>query len=124
MTDKILAAIENGVGWLTFNNPEKRNAFSIEMSLVAADVIASFDADGCMGRNAATASYTFDSQVTISIHWDWTTLAVRLGDPVAQRWSIAGHGQPGAERDIPGPRGRRRAPAAARRFFASLRRGR
>ena len=30
-TDKILARIEDGIGWLTFNQPEKRNAISLGM---------------------------------------------------------------------------------------------
>ena len=30
-TDKIIAKKENGIGWVIFNNPEKRNAMSLEM---------------------------------------------------------------------------------------------
>lgn len=30
-TQKILASVEDGVGWVTFNNPERRNAMSLEM---------------------------------------------------------------------------------------------
>ena len=30
-TDKILAEIDSGIGWVTFNNPERRNAISLEM---------------------------------------------------------------------------------------------
>lgn len=30
-TTKMLARIEDGIGWLTFNNPERRNAVSLEM---------------------------------------------------------------------------------------------
>jgi enoyl-CoA hydratase/carnithine racemase len=30
-TDKMLSRNENGVGYITFNNPEKHNAVSIEM---------------------------------------------------------------------------------------------
>jgi len=44
-TDKILSSKRDGVGSLIFNNPEKRNAFSLEMSLAAADVIEDFAAD-------------------------------------------------------------------------------
>jgi enoyl-CoA hydratase len=43
--DKILSSKRDGVGSLVFNNPEKRNAFSLEMSLAAADVIEDFAAD-------------------------------------------------------------------------------
>ena len=30
-TNKMLSRIDNGVGYITFNNPEKHNAVSIEM---------------------------------------------------------------------------------------------
>jgi enoyl-CoA hydratase len=42
---KILAKKNGPIGHLVFNNPEKRNAFSLEMSLAAADVIEDFLAD-------------------------------------------------------------------------------
>src|SRR5262245_8721962 len=41
----ILSRKEGGVGHLVFNNPEKRNAFSLEMSIAAADVMDDFLAD-------------------------------------------------------------------------------
>ena len=43
--DRILASVREGIGSLVINNPEKHNAFSIEMSLAAADVIESFGRD-------------------------------------------------------------------------------
>lgn len=43
--NKILSKKKGSVGHLIFNNPEKRNAFSLEMSLAAADVIEDFLAD-------------------------------------------------------------------------------
>ena len=39
---KILSRKVGAVGHLVFNNPEKRNAFSLEMSVAAADVIEDF----------------------------------------------------------------------------------
>jgi enoyl-CoA hydratase len=30
-TDRILASVENGIGWITFNHPERRNAMSLDM---------------------------------------------------------------------------------------------
>ena len=44
-SDKILSRKEGPVGYLTFNNPERRNAVSPEMSAAAADVMADFTAD-------------------------------------------------------------------------------
>jgi enoyl-CoA hydratase len=45
MTDKMLASVENGIGWLTINNPERRNALSMEMASRGADIIDDFTAD-------------------------------------------------------------------------------
>jgi enoyl-CoA hydratase len=45
-TDKILAAIdEDGIGWLTFNNPARRNALSLEMWEGIGDAFEALDAD-------------------------------------------------------------------------------
>jgi enoyl-CoA hydratase len=45
MTEKILADVEGGIGWLTFNQPEKRNAMSMEMWQGVADAFEAFQAD-------------------------------------------------------------------------------
>ena len=42
---KILSSVSEGIGILTFNNPEKRNAMSIEMWEGAAEVLAAFRDD-------------------------------------------------------------------------------
>jgi enoyl-CoA hydratase/carnithine racemase len=44
-SDKILSRKDGAVGYLTFNNPERRNAVSPEMSAAAADVMEDFTAD-------------------------------------------------------------------------------
>ena len=44
-TDKMLSRKEGGVGYLTFNNPERHNAVSLEMWEAAAAIIADFAAD-------------------------------------------------------------------------------
>ncbi len=44
-TDKILASREGPVGFLVFNNPERRNAVSLEMWQRAGEVIAGFAQD-------------------------------------------------------------------------------
>ena len=43
--NKILSKKNGPVGHLVFNNPEKRNAFSLEMSLAAADTLEDFAKD-------------------------------------------------------------------------------
>ena len=45
-TSKILASIDQGVGWLTFNQHEKRNAVSLEMWQGIGDELEIFDGDG------------------------------------------------------------------------------
>ena len=44
-SDKILSKKNGPIGHLIFNNPEKRNAFSLDMSLAAADVLEDFAGD-------------------------------------------------------------------------------
>ena len=41
MTDKILSDVENGIGWVIYNNPEMRNAISLAMAEKVAEVIES-----------------------------------------------------------------------------------
>ena len=45
MTDKILADVQDGIGWLTINNPERHNAVSIEMGQAGAEIMARFSAN-------------------------------------------------------------------------------
>ena len=42
MTDKILTEVQDGVGWLIFNNPKKHNAISLDMSTRGAEVMTEF----------------------------------------------------------------------------------
>ena len=44
-TNKMLSRIENGVGYITFNNPEKHNAVSIEMWDALETMLDSFRSD-------------------------------------------------------------------------------
>ena len=44
-TERMLAHVEDGVGWITFNQPEKRNAVSYDMWLAIPEIISSFTAD-------------------------------------------------------------------------------
>jgi enoyl-CoA hydratase/carnithine racemase len=45
-TDKVLARKEGGVGTLTFNNPERRNAVSLDMWEAATSILDKFARDG------------------------------------------------------------------------------
>jgi enoyl-CoA hydratase/carnithine racemase len=44
-TDRILARKEGAIGWLVFNNPERRNAVSLDMWQAIARVLAEFESD-------------------------------------------------------------------------------
>ncbi len=44
-TDKMLAEKADGIGWMTFNNPARRNATSLEMWQAIADILDDFGAD-------------------------------------------------------------------------------
>ncbi len=47
-TSKITARVEDGIGWLMFNNPARRNAVSLEMWQGLADAAAAFEADAAV----------------------------------------------------------------------------
>ena len=44
-TDKMLATQDGGIGWMTFNNPERHNAVSYEMRLAILAILDRFEAD-------------------------------------------------------------------------------
>ncbi len=44
-TDRMLAYVEDGVGWMVFNNPERLNAVTFAMKLVIPDILDRFEAD-------------------------------------------------------------------------------
>lgn len=45
-TDKMLAEVENGIGWITFNNPARRNAISLEMWEALGAILEAYQQDG------------------------------------------------------------------------------
>ncbi|MEE9273783.1 MAG: enoyl-CoA hydratase [bacterium] len=45
-TDKMLAEAEEGIGWMIFNNPERRNALSLEMWEAIPQILDAFAEDG------------------------------------------------------------------------------
>src|SRR3954466_13702970 len=44
-SEKMISRVENGVGWMVFNNPERHNAISLEMWEAALEIMAGFRAD-------------------------------------------------------------------------------
>ena len=47
-TQKILADVDGGIGWLTFNHPERRNAVSLEMWQGIGDALEAFQKDAAV----------------------------------------------------------------------------
>jgi enoyl-CoA hydratase/carnithine racemase len=45
-TERMLAHVEAGIGWMTFNQPEKRNAVSYDMWVAIPEIVAAFASDG------------------------------------------------------------------------------
>jgi enoyl-CoA hydratase/carnithine racemase len=44
-TEKMLAEVEDGIGWITFNNPKRRNAISLEMWEALGTILENFQSD-------------------------------------------------------------------------------
>ena len=44
-TPYMKAAVEDGIGWMTFNNPARRNAMKLEMNEAIVDILKSFQAN-------------------------------------------------------------------------------
>ena len=47
-TEKMIAEKDDGIGWMTFNNPAKRNATSLEMWQATATILEDFEADNAI----------------------------------------------------------------------------
>ena len=48
-TEKMIAEADGAIGWLTFNNPARRNAVSMEMWRAVPEILDRFDADPAIG---------------------------------------------------------------------------
>jgi enoyl-CoA hydratase len=44
-TDRMIAVKEAGIGWITFNNPARRNAISVDMRLALIEILTDFQRD-------------------------------------------------------------------------------
>ena len=47
-TDKMIAEKDGAIGWITFNNPERRNAVSMAMWEALGDIVGDYAADGAI----------------------------------------------------------------------------
>lgn len=44
-TEKMLADVEDGIGWMTYNNPARLNAMSYDMQIAVPRILGAFEAD-------------------------------------------------------------------------------
>ena len=44
-TDRMKAKIDNGIGWMIFNNPSRHNALSLEMWQAMGDILEEYNDD-------------------------------------------------------------------------------
>ena len=44
-TDRLLAYVEDGVGWMVFNNPKRLNAVNFAMKQAIPGIVEAFDTD-------------------------------------------------------------------------------
>ena len=44
-TEKMLARVEDGIGWMTYNNPARLNAMSVDMTLAVPRILSAFRDD-------------------------------------------------------------------------------
>ncbi len=67
-TEKLIAEIEDGIGWLTFNNPDRRNALSQEMVRALPSVLDQFqerdDVRIVVMRGAGTRAFVSGADIS------------------------------------------------------------
>ena len=55
-TEKMIARAEDGVGWMIFNNPERRNAMANEMRLAMIEILTAYAGDDAIGAVVMTGA--------------------------------------------------------------------
>ena len=55
-TEKMIARAEDGVGWMIFNNPERRNAMANEMRLAMIEILTAYSEDDTIGAVVMTGA--------------------------------------------------------------------
>ena len=89
-TDHLLARIEGGIGHITLNRPQARNAMSGEMTSALAAVLENFDALHCRGWDAVQVD-RFASQAVVghaSTVDEQLVLVVRGDHHLAAHWFV------------------------------------
>lgn len=88
-TDRLIATVEDGIGWLVFNNPERLNAVNFAMKQAIPPVIEAFDADDevrvVVIAGAGERAFVSGADVTEFGERRSTPEAIRVYDEVTNR---------------------------------------
>ena len=94
-TDKMLAHVEDGIGWMTYNNPARLNAMSYDMQIAVPRILGAFAADPevhvIVVRGAGDRAFVSGADIS-EFSEKRTTVAARADYDEA----LAGHGARGA----------------------------
>jgi enoyl-CoA hydratase/carnithine racemase len=88
-TDRLLASVEDGVGWMVFNNPERLNAVNFAMKQAIPGIIEGFDSDDevrvVVITGAGERAFVSGADVTEFGELRSTPEAIRVYDEVTDR---------------------------------------
>lgn len=88
-TDKMLAYVEDGVGWMVFNNPARLNAVNFAMKRDIPKILAAFDEDDevrvVVVTGAGERAFVSGADVTEFAELRSTPEAIRIYDGVTDR---------------------------------------
>ena len=89
VADKIISKVENGIGWLIINNPEKRNAMSIEMYEAMAAALERYAKDPAVRvvilKGAGDKSFISGADISQFKDRRSTMEQVRAGEAISER---------------------------------------
>jgi enoyl-CoA hydratase/carnithine racemase len=90
-TEKMLAHVEDGIGWMTYNNPARLNAMSYDMQLAVPRILGAFAADPdvhvIVVRGAGERAFVSGADIS-EFSEKRTTVAARADydDALAEAW--------------------------------------
>ncbi|MBB42676.1 MAG: enoyl-CoA hydratase [Rhodospirillaceae bacterium] len=92
-TKKMLAEKIDGIGWITFNNPERRNAIGFAMREAILDIIADFERDPgvrvIVMKGAGEKAFVSGSDISEFDKLRSTPEQVKIYDDLSKRVSVA-----------------------------------
>ena len=93
-TDKMRAEVDDGIGWMVFNNPERRNAMSLEMQQAVPLILGAFNEDPAVRvvvmRGAGDRAFVSGADISEFEQRRSSEEAIREYDAVGARAEAAG----------------------------------